>query len=163
MSNTHHHPDHVGDHDHDDEQNDSDCGAGGETAGGETADELSVRRESRLRVAMWLNIAIVAVQVVFGFIAHSLGLIADASHNLTDVAAVVAIAIGALIAVTSRRLRGSGCGFELELEADADCLVEELSWGVEGDGADDGVVAGVGGDEAVLLEVAVGDGHGVAE
>ena len=97
MSNTHHH-DHVGDHDHDDEQNYGDGDAGGETVGGETAAELSVRRESRLRVAMWLNTAIVAVQVVFGFIAHSLGLIADAGHNLTDVAAVVASLVAVRLA-----------------------------------------------------------------
>lgn len=47
-------------------------------------------RESKLRIAIWLNIAIVAVQVVFGTIAHSLGLIADAGHNLTDIAVVAA-------------------------------------------------------------------------
>jgi cobalt-zinc-cadmium efflux system protein len=35
-----------------------------------------------------LNLLIVAVQVVFGFRANSLGLLADAGHNLTDVLAV---------------------------------------------------------------------------
>ena len=49
----------------------------------------SQKREQKLRVVMWLNIAIVAAQVVFGIVAHSLGLIADAGHNLTDVAAVL--------------------------------------------------------------------------
>ena len=48
------------------------------------------RRAARLTVAMWLNIGIVVAQVVFGLLAHSLGLIADAGHNLTDVAAVLA-------------------------------------------------------------------------
>ena len=56
----------------------------------ETTAAVSKRREAKLRVAMWLTVAIVAAQVVFGFIAHSLGLIADAGHNLTDVAAVAA-------------------------------------------------------------------------
>jgi cobalt-zinc-cadmium efflux system protein len=46
-------------------------------------------RETRLRAALVLNIGIVAVQVIFGFAAHSLGLLADAAHNLTDVAALV--------------------------------------------------------------------------
>src|SRR5947209_20612289 len=32
-----------------------------------------------------LNVIYVAVQVVFGFIAHSLALLADAGHNLGDV------------------------------------------------------------------------------
>ena len=64
------------DHDHDDGQHHA------------TRAGVSRRREAKLRVAMWLNIVIVAAQVVFGFIAHSLGLLADAGHNLTDVAAV---------------------------------------------------------------------------
>lgn len=34
------------------------------------------------------NVVIVVAQVVFGFAAHSLGLLADAGHNVTDVAAV---------------------------------------------------------------------------
>jgi cobalt-zinc-cadmium efflux system protein len=46
-------------------------------------------RERRLVVALALNVALVAAQVVFGVAAHSLGLLSDAGHNLTDVAAVV--------------------------------------------------------------------------
>ena len=45
-------------------------------------------RSRRLVVALWLNVALVAAQVVFGLAAHSLGLLADAGHNLSDVAAV---------------------------------------------------------------------------
>jgi cobalt-zinc-cadmium efflux system protein len=48
-----------------------------------------VSREARLRAALVLNAAMVALQVTFGFVAHSLGLLADAGHNLTDVAAVL--------------------------------------------------------------------------
>ena len=47
-------------------------------------------RTHRLGLAVGLNVGIVVVQVVFGLIAHSLGLLADAGHNLTDVVAVVA-------------------------------------------------------------------------
>ncbi len=45
-------------------------------------------RERRLVLAVAFNIVIVALQVVFGIRAHSLGLVADAGHNLTDVAAL---------------------------------------------------------------------------
>ena len=46
-------------------------------------------REGRLRVALGLNLGIVVLQVVVGVVASSLGLIADAGHNLSDVAAIV--------------------------------------------------------------------------
>jgi cobalt-zinc-cadmium efflux system protein len=52
-------------------------------------------RSRRLWIAFALNLALVAGQVVFGLAANSLGLLADAGHNLTDVAALVI----ALIAV----------------------------------------------------------------
>jgi cobalt-zinc-cadmium efflux system protein len=44
--------------------------------------------DQRLQVAVAANVAIVVAQVVVGVIAHSLGLLADAAHNLTDVAAL---------------------------------------------------------------------------
>jgi cobalt-zinc-cadmium efflux system protein len=47
-----------------------------------------VKRESRLLVVLALNVVIVGGQVVAGLVSHSLGLLADAGHNLTDVAAV---------------------------------------------------------------------------
>jgi len=46
-------------------------------------------RSGRLRVALSINAVIVVAQVVAGVTAHSLGLLADAGHNLTDVAAIV--------------------------------------------------------------------------
>lgn len=67
--------------------------AGGHTkggTGGTDAVAVSQRRESRLRIALALNVVIVVVQVVFGLAAHSLGLLADAGHNVTDVAALLA-------------------------------------------------------------------------
>lgn len=45
-------------------------------------------RDKRLAWALGLNLVIVVVQVIFGISAHSLGLLADAGHNLTDVAAI---------------------------------------------------------------------------
>ena len=52
-------------------------------------------RSRRLGIALGLNIVLVVAQVAFGLLAHSLGLLADAGHNLSDVAAVVV----ALVAV----------------------------------------------------------------
>jgi cobalt-zinc-cadmium efflux system protein len=45
-------------------------------------------RSRRLRIALALNAVLVVAQVVAGIVAHSIGLVADAGHNLTDVAAV---------------------------------------------------------------------------
>jgi len=47
-----------------------------------------VTRDRRLVIAAGLNVVIVVVQIVYGIRAKSLGLIADAGHNLTDVAAL---------------------------------------------------------------------------
>src|SRR5438309_6621524 len=49
----------------------------------------SVLRETRLRIVLVMNLAVVVGQVVAGLAAHSLGLLADAGHNLADVAAVL--------------------------------------------------------------------------
>jgi len=46
-------------------------------------------RSRRLSLALGLNVVLVAAQLVFGIVARSLGLLADAGHNLSDVAAVV--------------------------------------------------------------------------
>jgi cobalt-zinc-cadmium efflux system protein len=48
-----------------------------------------VSRDVRLRLALVLNLAIVIVQVIAGFAAGSLGLLADAGHNVADLVAVV--------------------------------------------------------------------------
>ncbi len=46
-------------------------------------------RTLRLTVSLALNVVLVAVQVGFGLGAHSVGLLADAGHNVTDVAVLV--------------------------------------------------------------------------
>jgi cobalt-zinc-cadmium efflux system protein len=48
----------------------------------------AARRSRRLVIALVINVAIVGGQIVAGVIASSIGLIADAAHNLTDVAAI---------------------------------------------------------------------------
>lgn len=75
--NDHHGDDHHGDDHH-----------GPKVASGGPPVSVSERRERRLMVALVLNSGIVVAQVIFGFVAHSLGLLADAGHNLTDVAAI---------------------------------------------------------------------------
>ena len=46
-------------------------------------------RERRLAIVIALNVAIVVAQAVTGVVAGSLGLLADAGHNLSDVGAIV--------------------------------------------------------------------------
>jgi cobalt-zinc-cadmium efflux system protein len=50
---------------------------------------------SRLRIALGLLLGLMAVEVVFGVVAHSLALLSDAAHMLTD-AAALALALVAL-------------------------------------------------------------------
>ncbi|MDX6254717.1 MAG: cobalt-zinc-cadmium efflux system protein [Frankiales bacterium] len=59
------------------------------------AHEVRTGRSRPLGIALALNLLIVGGQVVAGVRAHSLGLLADAGHNLVDVAAILL----ALIAV----------------------------------------------------------------
>jgi cobalt-zinc-cadmium efflux system protein len=65
--------------------------------------DVLVVRERKLRIALALNLAIVVVQVVVGIAAASLGLLADAAHNVTDVAAIVV----SLVAVGLARRRAN--------------------------------------------------------
>jgi len=67
-------------------------------------------RPLRLRITLALNLIIVVVQVVAGFAAHSLGLIADAGHNLTDVAAI-GLALFAVRMVTKSPDRKRSFGY----------------------------------------------------
>ena len=46
-------------------------------------------RTRRLSISLALNGLLVIVQVGFGLVAHSTGLLADAGHNLADVGALV--------------------------------------------------------------------------
>ncbi len=46
------------------------------------------------KIAIGLNVLIVIIQVIYGFLSHSIALIADAGHNLTDVLSLL-LALGA--------------------------------------------------------------------
>lgn len=82
------HHDHD-EHGHDEYEHEHD-GHDHDGHGSDDARALSVRRERRLMTALVLNSVIVTAQVIFGIVAKSVGLIADAGHNLTDVAAIIA-------------------------------------------------------------------------
>ena len=83
-------------------------------------------RSQRLRIAWGLNAALVVAQVAVGLGAHSVGLIADAGHNLTDVAAVT-LAIVAVHLVgrpgDDRRSFGYHRGTILAAQANAAALL----------------------------------------
>jgi len=66
--------------------------------------------ERRLRTALVLNLGIVVVQVAAGLGAHSLGLLADAGHNLAGVAAV-SLALVAVRMSTRRPTAERSFGF----------------------------------------------------
>jgi cobalt-zinc-cadmium efflux system protein len=51
--------------------------------------DRAATRTRRLLIVLGLNLVLVLGQVVAGLVAHSLGLLADAGHNLTDAAGVV--------------------------------------------------------------------------
>lgn len=75
-----------------------------------TGHDHHVQRHRRLVVAIVVNVAIVVLQIVVGFTASSLGLLADAGHNLADVAALIVSLIALRLAVrppTMRRSFGS--------------------------------------------------------
>ena len=59
-------------------------------------------RERRLVIAILLNVGIVVAQIVAGFASGSLGLLADAGHNLTD---VLAISVALVAVMLTRRPR----------------------------------------------------------
>jgi len=98
--------------------------------------DVSVRRERRLRVALGLNIAIVVAQVAVGIVAASLGLLADAAHNLTDVAAIMVSLFAVRLArrrATASRSFGYHRGTILAAQANAvSILIVCVLVGVEG-------------------------------
>ncbi len=91
----------------------------------------SAVRERRLRIAIGLNVVIVVAQIVFGFAAGSLGLISDAGHNLTDVAALVLSLIAVRVArrrPTSSRSYGWHRGTILAAQANAAMILVLTVW-----------------------------------
>jgi len=94
-----------------------------------------VTRASRLRLVLGLNVVLVVAQVVVGWRAHSVGLVADAGHNLADVAAVVVSLLAlALVAraPTERRSFGYHRATILAAQANAASVLVVsalLAWG----------------------------------
>jgi cobalt-zinc-cadmium efflux system protein len=66
---------------------------------GRGAAERSARRSSRLTVVLAINLLLVAGQAIAGLAAHSLGLLADAGHNLTDVGALLVSLVAVRLAL----------------------------------------------------------------
>jgi cobalt-zinc-cadmium efflux system protein len=84
--------------------------------------DVGLKRERRLRTALALNAGIVVVQVVVGLAASSLGLLADAGHNLTDVAALAVSLVAVRLArrpATSARSFGLHRGTILAAQVNA--------------------------------------------
>jgi cobalt-zinc-cadmium efflux system protein len=94
-----------------------------------------VTRGSRLRLVLGLNIVLVVAQVVVGWRAHSVGLVADAGHNLADVAAVVVSLLALALAArapTERRSFGYHRATILAAQANAASVLVVsalLAWG----------------------------------
>lgn len=87
-----------------------------------TGDERSRRRERRLIVVLALNVVVVVGEAAAGVISGSLGLLADAAHNLTDVGGVVLALVAvrwARRAPTERRSFGYHRGTVLAAQANA--------------------------------------------
>ncbi len=75
---------------HDHPQNDGRCDRGGHDGGGGHSHRLSVDADRRyLTIALVLIVGFMAFEVVAGIIAHSLALLSDAGHMLTDAGALV--------------------------------------------------------------------------
>jgi cobalt-zinc-cadmium efflux system protein len=62
----------------------------------ESEPELFAEQQSRLYLAIALNVLVIVFQIFFGIYANSMGLIADAGHNFADVGGLVlaTVAIG---------------------------------------------------------------------
>lgn len=80
---SHHHHAHDGDHDHDhDHDNDHGHGRGHHH-------HLPTTFGTAFAVATLLNVALVAAQALYGVLAHSMALLADAGHNAGDVLTLI--------------------------------------------------------------------------
>jgi len=89
-------------------------------------DDVTARRERRLFVVLVLNVVIVAAQAVVGVAAHSFGLVADAGHSLSDVAAVAVSLYAVRLTrrpATARRSYGFHRSTVLAAQANAGALL----------------------------------------
>ena len=66
-------------------------------------------RTRRLAVSLVLTAALVVVEIGFGVVAHSSGLLADAGHNLSDVGALVLSLVAVRLALRPPSAARSNC------------------------------------------------------
>ncbi len=95
-------------------------------------DAADAARSRRLAVALVLNIGVVVAQVAVGLAANSIGLLSDAGHNLTDVAALALSLFAVRLAArtpTARRSFGWHRGTILAAQANA-AMILVLSVGI---------------------------------
>lgn len=88
-------------------------------------------RARRLRIALAINVVIVVVQVVIGVGAHSIGLLADAAHNITDVAGLVLAFVAVQLSrrpATAHRSYGWHRGPILAAQANAAMILALTVW-----------------------------------
>ncbi len=89
---------------------------------GRARQDISARRERRLLLVLVLNVTIVVGEALAGIVARSIGLLADAGHNLTDVGGVALALVAvrwARRAPTERRSFGFHRGTVLAAQANA--------------------------------------------
>lgn len=87
------HKDHDHDHDHD---NHDHGGGGGHSHAGHSHGPASYGRAFAIGVT--LNLGFVIAELIYGFAAHSLALVADAGHNFSDVIGLIAAWVAAMLA-----------------------------------------------------------------
>ncbi len=118
----------------------------------------SSETNANFKIAIALNVAIVAMQAVYGFLSHSVALIADAGHNLTDVLSLM-LALGANLLASRPPTKKRTYGFRrttilaalfnamillVTTGAIVFAAIERLSHPVPVEGATVSVVAGIG-------------------
>lgn len=82
---SHSHDEHDHDHDDHDHSHGHDHGGHGHSHGGHGHSHAPADFGRAFLIGITLNTAFVVVEVVYGLMAHSLALVADAGHNLSDV------------------------------------------------------------------------------
>lgn len=95
------------------------------------AADSSAEKVRRLTIAVVLNVGMVVAQVIAAFFAHSVGLLSDAAHNLTDVAALIVALVAVRLArrtPTSARTFGWHRGTVLAAQANAASSLVVAVW-----------------------------------
>ncbi len=100
-------------------------------AHGSAEPSSKLRRDTRLQIALVLNVTVVVAQVTYGVLAGSLGLLADAGHNITDVGALALSLFAIKVArrrPTAQRSFGWHRGTVLAAQANAVTILIATAW-----------------------------------